>query len=500
MSTWLIPRLQDMLFIALFLAVIMIGPRMLNIDGDLGRHLTIGEHILATLSIPTRDLFSYTMAGEALTPHEWLAQLIFAISNRLIGLDGVVILCALLIATTFTILFRQCNRRSGMPLVGLGFSILAAATASLHWLARPHLFTLRLVVLWIGELEGLRQNTHHRWWTLPLLMLVWVNVHGAFIAGFAIWGIYLVGMSVERWARTGLMDDGWKDNSNLNLVVAAGSLSFLVSLINPVGWRLWETTLGFLNNKYLVSHTVEYLPPNFHAASTWPFLVMILLSIILLGLNLTRRSFVAILLVVFWTGMGLISARNIPLYALVVAPILAVELANLIRTSRRLEGAIHLDDRIAEIEMSLHGFVWSLLVVGLIVLFFYRNIGLNSSESRNSFSPQVFPVQAVDWIEAEQISGPGFNYFPWGGYVLFRAWPEQQVFIDGQTDFYGENLTRQYETVLTLGDGWRQILDKYEVSWVLLPEDAQLVNALKAEAGWEVGYQDSTAVVLVYEP
>jgi hypothetical protein len=150
--------------------------------------------------------------------------------------------------------------------------------------------------------------------------------------------------------------------------------------------------------------------------------------------------------------------------------------------------------------MSLHGFLWPLLVVGLIVLFFYRNIGLNASESRNSFSPQVFPVQAVDWIEAEQISGPGFNYFPWGGYVLFRAWPEQQVFIDGQTDFYGENLTRQYETVLTLGDGWRQILDKYEVSWVLLPEDAQLVNALKAEAGWEVGYQDSTAVVLVYEP
>jgi hypothetical protein len=478
----------------------LIGHRMLNIDGDLGRHLTIGEHILATRSIPTRDLFSYTMAGKALTPHEWLAQLLFALAYRLGGLDGVIIICGLLIATTFSILFRQCSQRCGMPLVGLFFAILASATASLHWLARPHLFTLFFVVLWIGELEGIRQGIHHRWWTLPLLMLVWVNVHGAFIAGFAIWGIYLVGLLAERWKLKGRTDEGWREDQNLNLVVITGILSLLASFINPVGWRLWETTLAFLNNRYLVGHTAEYLPPNFHAASTWPFLLMILLSIVILGLNSMRHSLVVILLLVFWSGMGLISARNIPLYAVVVAPILAVDLANLLRSSRHMEGVLRLDDRIAAVEIRLQGSVWPLLVLSLIVMINFSEIGKNLSVSRNNFSPQVFPVNAVDWMETEHITGQGFNYFPWGGYLLYRAWPEQRVFIDGQTDFYGEDLTRQYETVLTLGDGWRQVLEEYDVGWVLLPADAHLVNVLKLEAGWVVGYQDPTAVVLVNEP
>jgi hypothetical protein len=152
------------LFIALFIAVVGLGPRLLNVDGDLGRHLAIGKYILTTRLIPTQDLFSHTMAGEGLTPHEWLAQVFFAMAYRLEGLDGVVIFCSLLIAATFSILFRQSYQRSGMLIAGLGFTILAAAAASLHWLPRPHLFTLLFLVLWTGELEGLARN-HRHWWT-----------------------------------------------------------------------------------------------------------------------------------------------------------------------------------------------------------------------------------------------------------------------------------------------------------------------------------------------
>ncbi|MGB5844449.1 MAG: hypothetical protein WBG94_08405, partial [Anaerolineales bacterium] len=99
-SRFLLPRQEDMLFLAIFVAVIGLGPRLLNMDGDLGRHLTIGNYILDELTIPTRDIFSHTMGGFQLTPHEWLAQVVFALSYRIGGLDGVVILCALVIAGT----------------------------------------------------------------------------------------------------------------------------------------------------------------------------------------------------------------------------------------------------------------------------------------------------------------------------------------------------------------------------------------------------------------
>ena len=89
----------------------------MNMDGDLGRHLTIGNYILEVGSIPIRDVFSHTMHGLPLTPHEWLAQVILASSYRIGGLDGVVFTCALLIAAIFTLVYRQCLRQSKMLLI-----------------------------------------------------------------------------------------------------------------------------------------------------------------------------------------------------------------------------------------------------------------------------------------------------------------------------------------------------------------------------------------------
>ena len=93
------------------------------------------------------------MSGMHLTPHEWLAQVIFALSYRLGGLDGVVLLCAIILAGTFTIVFTQSYTRSKIILISLTITVLAAAAASVHWLARPHIFTLLFTVLWVGELE-----------------------------------------------------------------------------------------------------------------------------------------------------------------------------------------------------------------------------------------------------------------------------------------------------------------------------------------------------------
>ena len=89
-----------------------------------------------------------------------------------------------------------------------------------------------------------------------------------------------------------------------------------------------------------------------------------------------------------------------------------------------------------------------------------------------------------------------FNYFPWGGYLLYRQWPGTLVFIDGQTDFYGEALTREYEQVITLNDNWQVVLERYQVSWALLPKSAALTKALTNNADWKVLYQDDTATIL----
>ena len=89
-----------------------------------------------------------------------------------------------------------------------------------------------------------------------------------------------------------------------------------------------------------------------------------------------------------------------------------------------------------------------------------------------------------------------FNYFVWGGYLLYREWPEMNVFIDGQTDFYGEELSREYLEVLALDPGWEDVLAKYNVDWVLLPVDELAARTLQQKADWTVVYKDGTAVIV----
>ena len=107
------------------------------------------------------------------------------------------------------------------------------------------------------------------------------------------------------------------------------------------------------------------------------------------------------------------------------------------------------------------------------------------------------PVQAVDWLEKNPQDGKMFNHFIWGGYILYRMWPHETVFIDGQTDFYGEVLFREYLDVINLSADWEKILDKHDVSWMLIPRNEGLAKYLYAvdDDAWHVIYEDKTAVI-----
>ena len=141
-----------------FIGAVGLGPQMMNIDGDLGRHLTIGGYILDPGKVPLADLFSHTMPGAELTPHEWLSQVLFALAERWLGLNGVVLLTAVVIAWRFCV-YRRALREGGSILAALAVCILALAASSLHWLTRPHVFTFLLVAVWLDGLERLRQGT-----------------------------------------------------------------------------------------------------------------------------------------------------------------------------------------------------------------------------------------------------------------------------------------------------------------------------------------------------
>lgn len=479
--THLLPRLESILFLSVFMGVALLGPRLLNQDGDIGRHITIGEYILNNRTIPLRDAFSHTMAGEVITPHEWMAQALFALAHRVLGLSGVVLLSSLVIALSWLLLYEWIATQNGLPIASLIIVLISLAAASLHFLARPHIFTFLFFALWLVALEKVRLDQRIPLWTFPIIMLFWANTHGAFIAGFVCWAAYILdGFFSIRNKEA--------NKGRLRKFLTLGVLSFLATFINPVGWRLWQTSVGYIGNRYLVGHTQEYLPPDFHHPSTWPFLLLIAMSLFLLTslrrpLPLTHR-----LLLSGWTLMALYSARNIPLYSLTASFILGEAMTNAPQDERWKR----LEDEMLNLRQTLQEKVWIPLGVLVLSLLLLRS---PAYLEHNRFDPSVFPVDATNWLLNHPQQGNMFNEFTWGGYLLYRLWPNYQVFIDGQTDFYGEHLTRDYETVITLGPGWQSRLEAYQVTWILYPTDSPLVRSISSLEDWVCLYRDRVATI-----
>ena len=196
-----VPDFTDIIFVVVFILALASGSQMLSIDSDLGRHLTIGNYILDNRIIPTRDLFSHTLSNQPRPPYEWLSQILFALANRLLGLDGVILLTALIIALTFTLVFKFANRRCESPIIAFLFTFLAVGASSIHWLPRPHIITFLLLAIWIENLEQLRKGKPVKLITFPLIMLFWANLHGGFVFGILAWCAYFAGWLWMKWQK-----------------------------------------------------------------------------------------------------------------------------------------------------------------------------------------------------------------------------------------------------------------------------------------------------------
>ncbi len=476
-------------FISVLAGCIMLGPRLLNMDGDLGRHLTVGSYILDSGKIPTLDIFSHTMAGEPFTPHEWLTEIIFTLANRWLGLTGVVFLTSIIIALVWYLLGYEVMKRSGGFYFSLLVVIIGIAASSIHWLSRPHIFTYIFLLLWI-KMYSSNISIYKKCAALALIMIVWVNSHGAFITG-----LVYIGIDVAVFFISSIFSKS--DNKDFNQLKKS-LLIFLAScvaiILNPAGFQILGTVFNFLQNKYLTSQTLEYQPPNLLAPSFIPFTIFLLICAYFLFRFRKHSKLVDAIQIVIWSIFGIISARNIPLAIIVGLPILSTyhgkknNVDNTIndekKTSSRNE---HRYPRLAV------GIALPVLISIAVLVLVLKGPGMIQ---RNEFLTMRFPVKAVDYVIAHPIEGNMFNEFTWGGYLLYRLWPEQKVFIDGQTDFYGENLTREYADVYNANKNIEEILNKYSIKWVIVRHNSKLAYELENHPDlWKLDYKDELSVI-----
>lgn len=480
-----LPRLGDWVFICIFLACLLLGQRMLNVDSDLGRHLALGRYMIDSGTIPNRDVLSINLTGQPRPAYEWLSQIAFELAERFVGLDGVVLLTAGIIAAAFLVVFFDARTRGAGLMVSLGLTIWAAVASSLHWLTRPHVFSFLFMAIWLCLLDRMRRGDRRTLWQLPLVMLLWANFHGGFVFGFVAWLAYALGAIIQRArSKSGV--------SSVTRLLLVGATSLLASLVTPSIAGNWSAVVRN-SSPFVLSRTAETMPIALGAPGAWPFLGLIVLSV-LLGAAAIRRLDPAHLLLLLFTGaLGFAIMRNVPLFCIAAVPVLPLWEPS----SRLREGRMHrIQARIEAIDSSIKGYAWSFLTVLLagVILTAHH---IETGRGFYSFDAARFPVAAVDWIAAHGLPDATFNDLNWGGYLLYRMWPEKKVFIDSQSDFYGESFIRQYLAIYGATGDWEGELDRLNISSAILPPDAPLVIEMQRHPDWEVVYQDGRAVVTV---
>ncbi len=460
------------------LAVALVGAAawfMPEISGDdLWWLLAAGREIVLGASIPTVDSFSYTFAGRPWMNHEWLWALVFWLLYRvhpdLVAWANFAVLLAI-----FGLVYGVARRESGSPPAAALATWAAAATA--HWFLdiRPHLFTLGFVAL-------LLLTRRYRWapWLWPLLMLIWVNLHGGFLLGLGILGVIALidtfDLTLEA-KRLVLLRRPW-----LGLVLACAAV-----LVNPWGWRIVLYPLAYLEGDSIFRGISEWLPPppgwdprTYQGRFFWLALGG------LLGVPLAiLRARVVFVLWGITLFLAATSRRFIPLFAVVAAPMVAMALGWLFARLGR---------RTARLRVALAG-------VGLaLALFSWRDVRMLPRPLDRWTLGALEPRAGLAYLRALGPPRRPFHDFNWGGFITFHA-PEIPLFIDGRANtLYDAEIAADYLRLDEVQEGFREVLELRQVDAVFVESYHPLIRALRQTApGWRLVYRDAIAAILLPE-
>jgi hypothetical protein len=492
----LMPSLTDVAFLMpiVFLFTRMEGVRTMLGDGDTGWHVRTGEWILDHGRVPSSDIFSFTRPGQPWFAWEWLWDVAFAWLHRHGGLAPVVLASMLVICVTFALLYRVANRVCGNPIVAVGLTILAAAGSTIHWLARPHLFTLLFTVIFLSVLSRERPAL----WVLPLLTVVWTNLHGGFMVGI----VMLCAYGAGELARAVLASSGERREAARASVpyFATAAACLAASLANPYFYHLHAHILDYLRDPWQTKNIIEFQGANFQYPASGFFEGMLAIGFGAAIWLAARQRFGEVFALAGFAHLALLSARNIPIFMIVAAVLSAPAVVAWIGALRNasakwLRSTIAVVSEAAE-DIAPMEQTWRTHMVCVAAL---AAIGLGMSSPgagkllKPEYDPKSYPAAALAYLDPSQRI---FTHDEWGDYLIYKMSPAGgKVYVDGRSDFYGGKFSKEYIELMQVKYDWEQTLHRYGVDTILLPPDAALASAIKESRNWRVVYDDGSAIV-----
>ena len=446
-------------------------------DPDSWWQVKVGLDLLANRTFPIVDPYSYTFAGHPWIAKEWLGQVFLGLAYRAGGWNGVVtlIIAAISLTVFVTAWFLSAWLK---PILAVGLAFVVAFLISPIYTARPHVFTLPIIVAWTAVL--FRASAEERappWWLLALVVL-WANLHATFTLGFVIAGF----AGLDVLSRIGLSKPAL-----LARWIVFGLLCPLVSLIHPYGVKAILATFTVAGGNEAVPLILEWRP--FNALEQPAQEIAMLLALFGLLVSRLRIGWPKALFIVFAVHMLLAHIRFAYLFFLLVPVAIAIEVAqqypSLSAAAWRAEKRDGLERFFARRFYTLCG-VAAVLLVGLVSIL--------GSAYEVAPRPTTAASGALAFARDHHLSGNVLNSYNFGGTLIFH---DIKTYIDGRTDQLFLDGFTNADDATTHSDG-KPLLEaqikKYAIGWALLTANDPRIPFF-AELGWKRAYADDYAVI-----
>ena len=467
-------------------------------DPDLWWHLRTGQWIVETGHVPHSDPFSFTRAGHAWVSHEWLSEVVFYELWKHGGAAALIVFAAMVTTAGFMLLYLRCPPYGGRRHWAAAATVVGALASAPCWGVRPQMFTFTLasLLLWLlerGTERGTKKDRPRLLLWIPPLFLLWLNLHAGFALGPALVLAYGVGLMME----TASGNTPWQEARPILLRVLLLLLVCLALVpLNPSGAQLYRYPFDTLRSSGMRSFISEWHSPDFHTWLYRPLLVVWLLLLTALASARSRPRGRVILPLLLTSFAALDAVRHIPIFVLVAIPVIAVALPAA-RSDREAPSSSRFRP------------IFNVAVVILLAVFALVK-WVTLVRNQDAREAEQFPQKAVEFLRAAGQSGRVFAYYDWGGYAIWKLYPQYRVFVDGRADLYGndlqgndlhgDDLLRQFQTAVELRTGWRDVLSRWQVETVLVPPSCALAQALLLDPNWHVAFSDSKAIILLRTP
>jgi hypothetical protein len=406
---------------------------------------------------------------------------------KLAGLEGIVCFFLFITSLSFWLLFKITENYSNQWIT-FGCVSLALAFSPSHMIARPHLFTWLFMLITLSILIA----GEKRLYWLPVVMMIWANLHGGFILGLVLQTIFILGSGLDSQLSCKKSFREILQKQKTAIFALLSSL-FIVG-INPFGYEL--LLFPFQVSKGSFSTLIgEWQSPNLQ--EMWYIRFYLCALILLVSFAKSRATWTERLTIVFFINAALTHIRHISLMFIALTPVI-VRMID-IHLSKYFDRPIECLD---EKQLKLSAKTGPLLTVTIAVALLF--LGSIDQRSLKFLAPEsIFNVetvhlnQLVGYLDKNLPNGKMFNEYTLGGYLLFALNPAPKVFIDGRADMYGERILKDYNTIVTSSSEREHVLEKYDVDWVVFGKDSDLVYSLIKTGYWQKIYENEQYAVLI---